>query len=147
LIPEAGKHGVTAADLAFLGALMMLRGSLMTLDDTRKGEGPGAIPLKLADQSDPAKTLCDFCGGASPGWYFPAEPFELLHARMAGPVVFGDRWYSCGDCKLYVDGADWRGLAAHLGFPWPLPETIRTAWYQFTQHRRGDAQRLVPEPE
>lgn len=134
------RPSITETDLAFLGALMMMRGQLRILDDSRAGEGAAAITLPTPTD-DPATAPCDFCNSAAPAWYFPAEPFEMPHAGGASPTVFGDRWYACDACRPLVGAADWKGLAARLGFPWPLPQTIKTAWLMFDQ-RRGDAQRV-----
>ncbi|MEU9019197.1 hypothetical protein [Actinomadura sp. NPDC048394] len=135
------RPGITETDLAFLGALMMMRGQLRILDDSRAGEGPAAIALPTLTD-DPDVAPCDFCGAARPTWYFRAEPFELPHPGRDSPAVFGDRWYACDACRPLVGAADWKGLAARLGFPWPLPQTIKTAWLMFGRHRRGDAQRV-----
>jgi hypothetical protein len=134
LAPTAlvGQPGAGEAELAFLGAVMMIRGQLATLEDSRRGDGPNAIPLPALNVTG---TACDFCPASAPAWYFPAEPFEMLH----GSAEFGDRWWACAACKPLVEATDWKALGARNGFPWPLPQTIKVDWLMFARHRRGEA--------
>lgn len=98
---------------------------------------------------DSMSQVCDFCelpaAQRPPRWYYPtgeATVTGIGGALFGLDALLGNGWVACAQCRAFIDGDDYHGLAADIGYG--ISDELPTTLSVFRNSRLGPAQPYLP---
>ena len=80
--------------------------------------------VRMSDQD-----LCDFCSSPEPRWLFRCRNYEMRdlvpNPGLLPPQRSVGGWLACNKCAVFVQRADWNGLARRVTANGGINPTVR----------------------